>query len=54
MDAVLGGTLLLVLTILAIMVLVLWFFLPFIILGTNRRLDTIVELLKKSEKSGEV
>lgn len=49
MEAV-GGLLLLVIVTLVVVLIVIWIVLPFIVMGTNKRLDTIIELLKHNDR----
>jgi hypothetical protein len=46
MFGIAGGLIMLILIIFIVIVLILWIFVPFIILGTNKRLDKIDDHLR--------
>jgi hypothetical protein len=50
MDVAAVGLLSLVVVALVVVLTVIWIVLPFIVMGTNKRLDTIIELLKHNNR----
>lgn len=51
MDELRVGVLLLFIALLSLVVTILWIVLPFILLGTNNRLDAIIRLMGKKDDS---